>query len=285
MSVRHRTGRPAGAARRVRPVRVLVLALGASAVVLPLLVVLFGTFKSLPELFASPLSPPSSPTLDNYRRAVGEGGLGTAFTNSLIVTVGAVALTLTVASLAAFFCARAPGRAGWAVFGVLVAGLAVPAQAAIVPQYVLFDRLGLTDSLSGLVLVDTTMTLPTAVFILGSFLRSIPEELYEAAELDGAGPLRAFRSIALPLTKPALAATGIFLFVMDWNDLLYPLLFVRSQENRTLPLALLDFQGEFLTQYPPLFAGVVIASAPVVVVYVLLQRYFVSGLTAGAVRG
>lgn len=268
-----------------KTLRPLVLTLGAATVVLPLLVVVFGTFKTLPQLFDSPLAPPSSPTLDNYRRAVDEGGLGAAFGNSVIVTAGAVTLTLAVASLAAFFCARIPGRVGWIVFGVLVAGLAVPAQAAIVPQYVLFDRLGLTDSLPGLILVDTTMTLPTAVFILGGFLRTIPEELYEAAELDGAGPLRSFVSIALPLTRPALATTGIFLFVMDWNDLLYPLLFIRSHEQRTLPLALLDFQGEFLTQYPLLFAGVVIASVPVVVVYVLLQKHFVSGLTAGAVRG
>ncbi|MGW4907896.1 carbohydrate ABC transporter permease [Streptomyces sp. NPDC004270] len=268
-----------------KTLRPAVLALGAAAVLLPLLVVLFGTFKTLPQLFDSPLSPPGSLTLDNYRRAVDEGGLGTAFVNSAVVTAGAVVLTLAVASLAAFFCARMPGRVSWLVFGVLVAGLAVPAQAAIVPQYVLFDRLGLTDSLLGLVIVDTTMTLPTAVFILGGFLRSIPEELYEAAELDGAGPLRAFRSIALPLTRPALATTAIFLFVMDWNDLLYPLLFIRSQEHRTLPLALLNFQGEFLTQYPLLFAGVVIASAPIVIVYVLLQKHFVSGLTAGAVRG
>ncbi|MET7570681.1 carbohydrate ABC transporter permease [Streptomyces sp. NPDC005492] len=268
-----------------KTLRPIVLTLGAAVVVLPLLVVLFGTFKTLPQLFDSPLSPPSSLGLDNYRRAVNEGGLGAAFVNSAVVTAGAVLLTLVVASLAAFFCARVPGRVSWIVFGVLVAGLAVPAQAAIVPQYVLFDRLGLTDSLLGLVIVDTTMTLPTAVFILGGFLRSIPEELYEAAELDGAGPLRAFHSIAMPLTRPALATTAIFLFVMDWNDLLYPLLFIRSDDHRTLPLALLNFQGEFLTQYPLLFAGVVIASAPVVIVYVLLQKQFVSGLTAGAVRG
>ncbi|MFD3893059.1 carbohydrate ABC transporter permease [Streptomyces cellulosae] len=274
-----------GTSRTVKVTRPLFMAVAACVVVLPLLVVVFGTFKTLPELFDAPLAPPSSPTLDNYRAAVEDGGLGAAFLNSAVVTAGAVLLTLVVASLAAFFCARMPGRVGWAVFGVLVAGLAVPAQAAIVPQYVLFDRLGLTDSLLGLVLVDTVTTLPTAVFILGGFLRTVPEELYEAAELDGASPLRAFRSLALPLIRPALATTGIFLFVMDWNDLLYPLLFVRSQENRTLPLALLDFQGEFLTRYPLLFAGVVIASAPVVVVYVLLQRQFVAGLTAGAVRG
>ncbi|MFF4653282.1 carbohydrate ABC transporter permease [Streptomyces sp. NPDC001380] len=268
-----------------RALRAACLAAAAAAVVLPLLVVGFGAFKTLPQLFAHPLAPPLHPTLDNYRRAVGEGGLGPAFAHSLLVTGGAVLLTLAVAVPAAFFCARVPGRASWAVFTVLVAGLAVPAQAAVVPQYVLFDRLGLTDSLTGLVLADTVATLPTAVFLLGGFLRGVPGELYEAAALDGAGPVRSLVSVALPLSRPALATTAVFLCVMDWNDLLYPLLFVRTPGARTLPLALLDFQGEFLTDYPVLFAGVAVSSLPVVAAYVLLQRHFVAGLTAGAVRG
>jgi len=268
-----------------RWLRIGALTLGVLVILVPLLVVLFGTFKTLPQLFASPLSPPSHPTLGNYRQAIDQGGLGRALLNSVLVTAAAVGITLLLASLAAFGCARIPGRFSWAVYGLLVAGLAVPAQAAIVPQYVLFDRLGLTDSLPGLVLADITATMPTAVFILGGFLRTIPATLYEAAELDGAGPLRAYRSIALPLARPALATTGVFLFVIDWNDLLYPLFFIHSQGNRTLPLALLDFQGEFLTQYPLLFAGVIIASAPVIIVYVFAQRYFVSGLTAGATKG
>ncbi|MFC4147245.1 carbohydrate ABC transporter permease, partial [Micromonospora mangrovi] len=129
------------------------------------------------------------------------------------------------------------------------------------------------------------VTLPVAVFILAGFLRTLPGELYEAAELDGAGPWAAFRRVAIPLSRPSLAATAIFLFVMHWNDLLYPLLFIDDPAKRTLPLALLDFTGEYLTDYPLLFTGVVVASTPMVVAYALLQRHFVAGITAGAVKG
>ena len=145
--------------------------------------------------------------------------------------------------------------------------------------------MGLLDSQVGLILVDTVVTLPVAVFILGGFMRTLPAELYESADIDGSGPWRTYASIAIPLSAPSLAATATFLFVMHWNDLLYPLLFISSDEQLTLPLALLRFQGEYLTNYPLLFAGVVLCSIPVVVAYVFLQRYFVAGMTGGAVKG
>ena len=116
-------------------------------------------------------------------------------------------------------------------------------------------------------------------------MRTLPREIYEATDLDGSGPWRTYRSVVMPLSRPSIAATSIFLFVIHWNELLYPLLFIRSPELRTLPVALLSFQGEFLTNYPLLFSGVVIASFPIVVAYLLLQRYFVAGITAGAVKG
>jgi raffinose/stachyose/melibiose transport system permease protein len=146
---------------------------------------------------------------------------------------------------------------------------------------VLFERLGLLDSLLGLVLINITVTLPVATFILAGFMKTLPSELYEASSLDGAGNLRTFLSIVLPLSGPSLAATTIFLFVIQWNDLLYPLLLIQSPENRTLPLALIGFQGEFLTNYPLLFTGVILSSLPIVIAYVLLQRQFVAGITAG----
>ncbi len=163
--------------------------------------------------------------------------------------------------------------------------MAVPAQANMIPQYVLFQRLGLLDSLLGLVLIEVVTALPVAVFIMAGFLRTLPRELFEATSIDGANPFRTYRSIVLPLSRPSLAATAIFLFVIQWNDLLYPLLFVHDPSKKTLPLALLNFQGEFLTNYPLLFTGVVVASAPLVVAYVFLQRYFVAGMTAGSVKG
>jgi raffinose/stachyose/melibiose transport system permease protein len=266
-------------------VRRVVLLVYALVIAVPLTVVVFGTFKSLPELFASPFGLPGSPSLDNYGRVLGDADLAGAFRNSTLVTATSVTLTLVLASLAAFAVARIPGWRGWLIFGFLVLGMSVPAQANMIPQYVLFDRLGLLNSLVGLVVINVVVTLPVAVFILGGFMRTIPRELYEASSIDGAGPWRTYRSIAMPLSLPALATTGIFLFVMHWNELLYPLLFVQSPEKRTLPLALLDFRGEFLTEYPLLFTGVVIASLPVVLGYLFLQRYFVAGMTAGSVKG
>lgn len=262
-----------------------ILAVYAVLILAPLTVVLFGSFKTTPELFAHPFTPPSRLSLDNYTTVLGEKHLDQAFLNSAIVTACSVTLTLFLASLAAYGTARIPGWRGWLIFGFLVLGMSVPAQANMIPQYVLFDRLGLLDSLTGLVLINIVTGLPVAVFILGGFMRTLPREIYEATSVDGAGPWRTYRSVALPLSLPSVAATAIFLFVIHWNELLYPLLFIQSPEKRTLPLALLSFTGEFLTEYPLLFTGVIIASTPVVIAYVLLQRYFVTGMTAGAVKG
>lgn len=262
-----------------------VLAVYAVLVVVPLVVVLFGSFKTTPELFDSPFAPPSSLSVENYVRVLGEQDLGRAFANSTVVTVCSVGLTLFLASLASYGVARIPGWRGGLLFGFLVLGMAVPAQANMIPQYVLFQSLGLLDSLVGLVLINVVVTMPVAVFILTGFMRTLPRELYEASAIDGSGPWRTYRSVVLPLSTPSLAAAAIFLFVIHWNEMLYPLLFLSDPDKYTIPLALLQFQGQFLTDYPLLFTGVVVASAPVVVTYVFLQRYFVSGVTAGSVKG
>lgn len=262
-----------------------ILACYAVLIVVPLTVILFGTFKTTGALFENPFAPPTSLSAQNYRTVLTEQNLSGAFVNSTLVTVASVTLTLFLGSLAAYGVARIPGWRGWLIFGFLVLGMSVPAQANMIPQYVLFGRLGLLDSLLGLILINVVVTLPVAVFILGGFMRTLPSTLYEASALDGSGPWRTYRSVVMPLSLPSLAATAIFLFVMHWNELLYPLLFIQSAEKRTLPLALLSFQGEFQTDYPLLFTGVVLSSLPVVVGYVLLQRYFVAGMTSGAVKG
>jgi raffinose/stachyose/melibiose transport system permease protein len=265
--------------------RRVVLGVYAVIVAVPLLVVLSGTFKTTPQLFSSPFGPPSSLSPRNYGSVLGQASMSTAFVNSAVVTGCAVVLTLLIGSLASYGVARIPGWKGWLAYGFLVVGMAVPAQANMIPQYVLFQRLGLLDSRLGLIIIEVVVALPVAVFIMAGFMRTLPRELFEASEIDGAGPWRIYRSVVLPVSLPSLAATAIFLFVIQWNDLLYPLLFIQDPSKRTLPLALLDFQGEFLTNYPLLFTGVVVASAPIVVAYVFLQRYFVAGITAGSVKG
>jgi len=254
-------------------------------VIVPLLVVVFGSLKTQPQLFADPFLPGTDPQVHNYTDAVMNQGIGRAMVNSIFVTGFSVVLTLLLASLAAFGIARIPGWKGGLIFTFLILGMAIPAQANMIPQRVLFQNLGLLDSLLGLVLINITFTLPVATFIMGGFMKTLPSSMFEASAIDGAGNFRAYLQIALPLSAPSVAATAIFLFVIQWNDLLYPLLFIQSPEKRTLPLALLNFQGQFLTNYPMLFTGVVIASLPIVVAYVLLQRYFVAGMTAGATKG
>lgn len=262
-----------------------VLFVYAVLIIVPMFVVLAGSFKTTQQLFSAPFGLPTSLDGGNYGKVLGQGGLGGAFRNSAIVTACSVPLTLFVGSLAAYGVARIGGWRGNLIYGFIILGMAVPAQANMIPQYVLFDVLGLTNSLLGLVLINIVVTLPIAVFILTGFLKTIPGEIFEATSIDGSGPWRTYRSVILPLSAPSLAATAIFLFVIHWNDLLYPLLFIQEPGKRTLPVALLSFQGEFLTDYPLLFTGVVVASAPIVVTYVFLQRYFVAGITAGSVKG
>jgi raffinose/stachyose/melibiose transport system permease protein len=253
-------------------------------IVVPLAVVLTGSLKTQPQLFASPFLPTAAPTLSNYASVLVTQGLGRSVLNSTLVTATSVAVTVFLASLAAYAVARIRGWPSAAIFGLLVLGMAVPAQASMIPQRVLIEVLGLLDSLLALVLINVTVGLPLATFILGGFMRTLPAELYEAAALDGAGNWRTYASVVLPLSAPSLAATTIFLFVFQWNDLLYPLLLIQSPERQTLPLALIRFRGEYLTNYPLLFTGVVVSSVPLVFAYLFLQRYFVAGLTAGAIK-
>lgn len=261
------------------------LAVWAVLVVVPLVVVVTGSFKSTQELFSSPFGLPRRLSTDNLTAVLRGQDLAGAFRNSVVVTLSSVAITLLVASLAAYGITRIGGWKAGLVYGFLVLGMAVPAQANMIPQFVLFQSLGLTNSLVGLVLVNVVMTLPIAVFILTGFMRTLPKELLEAAALDGSGSWRTYASVVMPLSLPAVAATSIFLFVIHWNELLYPLLFIQEPGKRTLPLALLSFQGEFLTDYPLLFTGVLVASAPIAIAYLFLQRWFVAGITAGAVKG
>lgn len=253
-------------------------------IAVPLLIVITGSIKTNQDLFSHPFSLPLAPVWSNYPTVLGGQNLARAFLNSVIVTAVSVTVTVFLCSLVGYAVARIPGWRGYLVYGIFVVGMAVPAQVSIVPQYVLFDRLGLLDSLTGLALVNVVQTAPVGVFIIAGFMKTLPRELYESADLDGSNHWRTYRSIVIPLSAPSLAAAAIFLSVMHWNELMYPLYFIHDPDKRTLPLALLNFRGEYFTDYPLLFTGILIASAPMVVAYVFLQRYFVAGMTAGAIK-
>lgn len=258
----------------------------ALLILIPLLVVMLTSVKTLQETFANPLGfPEGGIKFDNYIAIFQEQTMAGYFLNSTIVTLFSVTLTLLFASMIAYGIMQLNSWIGNVLFTLFTLGMMVPAQVIMVPLYSLMLDFGLTNSLVGLILVNISSTLPIAVFILTGFMKTLPKELFEASTIDGAGNWQMYTKIAIPLSLPSLSATAIFLFVMHWNDLLYPLLFITDNAYKTLPLALLEFQGQYSTNYPMLFTGVIIASAPMVIAYVFLQRFFVAGMTAGAVKG
>lgn len=268
-----------------RITRIIALTVFALLIIFPSLTVVFGSFKSDAEVYDKPLAPPSSWSLGNYIKLIENGNILVNFKNSVIVTLSSVVLTLILASMVSFAIARLMNITGKVLFVLFSLGLAIPGQVNIIPIYLLFQKLQLTNSLFGLIAVNIVATLPISVFILTSFFRELPTEMYEVASIDGAGHMRVFRSIALPLSRPALGATAIFLFVICWNDLLFPLLLISQADKKTLPLALLDYRGEYATSFSMIFTAVMVASVPMVVMYLFMQRSFVAGLTAGAVKG
>ena len=265
--------------------RLFALSVFTALIIIPSLVVVFGSFKSDLEIYDRPVAPPIDWTIANYQRLFRDSNIETSFMNSVTVTLSSVVLTLMLASFASFGIARIVHASGKFLFALFSLGLAIPAATSIIAIFELFVRFNLTNSLPGLVMINIASTLPVSIFILTAFFRQIPNELYESASIDGASAFRLYRSIALPLSRPSMSAVAIFLFVIIWNDLLYPLLLITQQDKKTLPLSMLDYRGEYSTSFSMIFTAVMVASLPMIIMYVMMQRSFVAGLTAGAVKG
>lgn len=265
--------------------RQIALILFALLIIGPLSVVFFATLKTTRELYGEPLALPTSPDLGNYARLFDAENMVVYFLNSVVVTLGSVFLILLCGSLGAYAISRMGGWVAAILFAFFVAGLLIAPQVYMVPLYTIVDALGLVDSLLGIILASVAFQIPICIMILTGFMRGLPRDLLDAAFVDGATEWTTFRRIVLPLLRPALATVATFSFVITWNDLLFPLLFLRTDVNKTLPLALLEFRGQYLTDYPLLFSGVIVATIPIVIAYLFLQKYFIEGMTAGSVKG
>ncbi|SLN57347.1 carbohydrate ABC transporter permease [Roseisalinus antarcticus] len=222
-------------------------------------------------------------TFDNFVQAWTRSNLDSYFWNSVIVTVGAVALLLLVSSLAGFALAvlRFPMRK--LVFIVILASLMIPVQVVLVPFYQTIIGLGLLNTRIGLILSYTAFFLPFSVYLMTAFYAGLPRELVEAARIDGARLLQVWWTIMLPLGKPALITLGILNTLYCWNDVLISLLVL--QDERTLMVGIAALRGEYTTNVPLLSAGIVLAAAPIVILYVVFQRRIVNGIAVGAVKG
>lgn len=265
--------------------RHIILLLFSLIIIGPLSIVLFATFKTTSELYSRPLAFPSELSLENYRQLFLVESMGMYFLNSVVITLSSVFFILLVGSMLAYAISRMSGWVAVALFAFFVGGLMVAPQVYMMPLFLVLDFFGLINTRIGVILVTVSQQLPIAVLILTGFMRSIPRAIMDAAFVDGATEWAVYRRIVMPLTRSAFATVAIFSFVITWNDLLFPLLFLKSQEKQTLPLALLNFRGQYLTNYPLMFSGVILATIPMVIMYVLLQRHFVAGMTMGSVKG
>ncbi|CAH0140225.1 carbohydrate ABC transporter permease [Microbacterium sp. Bi128] len=264
----------------------VALAITALLWFLPLYLMFTTSVKSKPDLNNTAMwSLPTSWEWGNYPAAIDTGDFWTTATNSLIVAIIKVPLGLAIAAAAAYALARIRFRGGRIVLMIIAIGSMVPVQIGLGPLFGTMLDLGLLDSLYGLILPYLAFGIPYQIFVLYGFFRGIPEELEESARIDGASTFRIFWQIILPLAKPALAALFVLDFVATWNEYAMATTLLRSQSNWTIPLAVQSFSTQHGTDYGPMNAFIFMSAIPVLIVYLLFQRYFVQGALAGAVKG
>jgi raffinose/stachyose/melibiose transport system permease protein len=269
----------------VKVFKYIVLVFFAVIFLYPILWLFINSFKTIPELFASPWSLPSSLTLDNYVRAFEVGDLGRSFLNSIIISVAVVATTTLFAAMAAYGVTRLRWKLSGFVLSIMLLALMIPAHATVVPLFSMFNKMKINNTYWAVIIPDVVFTLPMAILVFTGFFSSIPTELEEAAVVDGCSIPRAFFAIILPISVPALVTVAVITFIVVWNDLLFPLIFLTDPNMMPLPVKLTSFQGRYSTDYVGMIAAIVVTIIPSIVIYSLLHRRIVSGMTAGAVKG
>jgi raffinose/stachyose/melibiose transport system permease protein len=274
--------RPSRAQAPVGGLTASLLLWGYAAVALvPLVLMLTSSFRTNADLITDPTGAPWPLSVASYKEAWTAGNFATYFFNSLLVTCGAVLLSTVVATMAAYALARARSQIFRWLESLFLSGLMLPIHLAILPIFYLFDSVGLIDSRMGLAMMYGASGVPFSVFVLTTFFRQLPEELEEAAQLDGANTWQTFALIMVPMVRPALATVAVFRFVPIWNDFLFPLVLLRSEDKYTLPVGLTSFFGENAANFSAIFAGLVITTIPLVILFLFATKQIVAGLTAG----
>ncbi len=286
------TGSGPPAPRRRPPLSVGPIALTLGLVVFgllwvaPLLLLVLTAIRPLSDFVAhGALAWPREFTLANFGEAWKVGKFASTYRNSAILALLKVPLGVLISAMVAYALSKLKMRGRRPLMFAIFLGLTIPIYIAILPNFVFLRQLGLTNNLLGLIGPYLAFGIPFEVLVLQSFFRAVPDEIIEAAKMDGAGPVRIFFGIMLPLSVPALVTVGILDAVATWNELLMALIILNSDSSKTIPVGLLNFQGQFANNNTGLAAGILIAVVPILVAYTLLQRYIVGGLTAGATKG
>ena len=248
----------------------------------PILVVIINSLKTTPAIFGGPFALPTAETfsLAGYERVFTRGNFLANYRNSLIVTVGSVVLTVAFSTLAAFALVEYRVRGVAVLAGLFIVGVMLPIRLGTIPLIKIMIALNLMDSHVALILVYTARSGPLGVTLMMTYFRTIPDELKEAARVDGASEFRTF-TIILPLVRPGLAAVATVTMLPIWNDLWFPLILAPGKANQTVTLGVQQFAGQFLNDYPALLAALTLGALPLVVLFTVFSRQFIRGLSAG----
>ena len=260
------------------------LLLLAAVFFFPMIWMVMSSFKTNAEIFSAPFAPPTTIDLSRWVDAWEVGNIGQYALNSAIVTAISVTGILILAAAAAFAISRYRFRGRTLFMSLIALGLLLPLQSYFIAQSTIFTQLAITDTRLALIIPYTAMGLALAVYLLKVYLDALPEELFEAARIDGASDMRMFWSLALPLLRPGLATVAIFAALAAWNEFLLALLYIQDDALKTIPTGLLAFSSRYVTDYSLLFSALSIVTIPMIVIYVVFNRQIVEGITAGSVK-
>ncbi|MEG0269922.1 MAG: carbohydrate ABC transporter permease [Clostridia bacterium] len=253
-------------------------------IVYPLFNMIMSSFKSTRDIMKSPFSLPESFDFSNYVTVWVDKGFGRYFVNSLAFTGISMVFVILFGSMAAFGISRYTFRGNTLLYMVFLSGIMLPLKAAIIPLFQIVKSLSLMDSPLSVIFIFIAMGLPSTVFILSGFMRTIPQALEQAARIDGCSDLRIYSQIIMPITAPSIALVTIYNAVPIWNDFFFPLVFIQSDKLKTLPVGLSSFIGQHSTKWDFMFTGLSIAIVPMIILYLCMSKYFIKGMTAGAIK-
>ncbi len=253
--------------------------------IVPLLWVLITSLKNDSTLMLSPWAMPAKLEWSNYEFAWTKGHLGTAMLNSLIVCGSTLVISMVFGSMAAFAIAKLRWKLSKLTMYYFLIGMMIPIHTILIPLFVQFSGWGMSNTLMGIIIPYITFSLPITIYIMVGFFEGIPNELFEAACIDGCSVYKMFGTVAIPLAKTGFMVTGLMSFVSNWNELLVAMVFISKEAKKTLPVSLTKFVGPYHTNYCQMFAAIMIAIIPTIIAYVAFANQIVEGLTAGAVKG
>lgn len=268
-----------------RVAQYIILLFFALVVIVPIVMIVFGALKTRGEFMTRPYTVPIPPNWENFRKILNQPSFWLMLRNSLVVMLATTGCVVIVCSLAAFVFARVQFRGKGLAFNLFTLGLMFPINVAILPVYLVLRQMGLTNHLSGVVLVQVAFLLSSNILILRGFFTSIPSELQDAALIDGCNIAGFFWRILLPLARPAISAIAALTMIVSWNDLLVPLVVLDKDTLWTLPLGTMQFQGQYGQDLALVAAFLTLSAIPTIAFYFIAERQIISGLTAGALKG